>query len=350
LKEEIKYLSEKYGDDRKTKVVAHGVKEFSVEDLVPNEEAVVFMTRDGYIKRMTPDTFKTQSRGGKGVIGLTTKEEDMIEFMFTTQTHSDILFFTTKGRVFQLKAYEIPQAARTAKGQAIVNFLQLGSGEKVTSILPLDKIADSKYLFFATEKGLVKKVELHAFDNVRRSGLIAIKIKEDDKLIWAKPTSGKDHIELITARGQAIRFKETDVRDMGRNAAGVFGIRLKKDDAMVGMGIIRADKETEKLYQVLSIMENGYGKRTSLTLYKVQGRGGSGIKTAKVTTKTGKLTNAFIINMEAMKDKDLVIISEKGQVIRLPFKSVNQGGRDTQGVRLMRFKEAGDKVACVTWV
>ena len=311
LKEEIKYLSEKYGDDRKTKVVAHGVKEFSVEDLVPNEEAVVFMTRDGYIKRMTPDTFKTQSRGGKGVIGLTTKEEDMIEFMFTTQTHTDILFFTTKGRVFQLKAYEIPQAARTAKGQAIVNFLQLGSGEKVTSILPLDKIADSKYLFFATEKGLVKKVELHAFDNVRRSGLIAIKIKEDDKLIWAKPTSGKDQVELITARGQAIRFKETDVRDMGRNAAGVFGIRLKKDDAMVGMGIIRADKETEKLYQVLSIMENGYGKRTSLNLYKVQGRGGSGIKTAKVTTKTGNQLTLFIINMEAMKDKDLVIILRK---------------------------------------
>ena len=168
---------------------------------------MVFMTRDGYIKRVPPDTFKIQGRGGKGVIGLTTKEEDMVEFMFMTMTHADLLFFTTRGRVFQLKAYEIPQATRTAKGQAIVNFLQLGTGEQVTSTLPLDKISDAKYLFFATEKGLVKKVKLEAFDNVRRSGLIAIKIKGEDRLIWAKPTGGKDHIQLITAGGQAIRFQ-----------------------------------------------------------------------------------------------------------------------------------------------
>jgi len=350
LKEEITALALKFGDDRRTKVLAHGVKEFSTEDLVPNEEAVVFMTRDGYIKRNPPDTFKVQGRGGKGVIGLTTKEEDMVEFMFMTLTHSDILFFTTRGRVFQLKAYEIPQATRTAKGQAIVNFLQLGNNEKVTSILPLDKVGANKYLFFATEKGLVKKVEIDAFNNVRRSGLIAIKIKEDDKLIWTKPTNGSDHIQLITAKGQAIRFKETNVRDMGRAAAGVRGIRLRSDDRVVGMGVIKMDKEIEKHSQVLSIMENGFGKRTPLHLYKVQGRGGSGIKTAKVTPKTGKLMNAFIINTEMMQDKDLIIISEKGQVIRLPFKSVNQAGRDTQGVHLMRFKEAGDKVACVTWV
>jgi DNA gyrase subunit A len=350
LSDEITAIADKFGDDRRTKVIAHGVKEFSVEDLVPNEEAVVFMTRDGYIKRIPPDTFKVQGRGGKGVIGLTTKEEDMVDFMFTTQTHSDILFFTTKGRVFQLKAYEIPQSARTGKGQAIVNFLQLGNSEKVTSILPLDKIGNNKFLFFATEKGLVKKVELHAFDNVRRSGLLAIKIKEDDKLIWAKPTSGNDHIQLVTANGQAIRYKESNVRDMGRGAAGVTGIRMKTGDVVVGMGVIKTDKETEKNSQVLSIMENGFGKRTPLNLYKVQGRGGSGIRTAKVTSKTGKLTNAFIINMETMADKDLIIISEKGQVIRLPFKAVNQAGRDTQGVHLMRFKEAGDKIACVTWV
>lgn len=350
IKEEGEKLKEKYGDERKTKVVAHGVKEFSVEDLVPNEEGVVFMTRDGYIKRIPPDTFKTQSRGGKGVIGLTTKEEDMVEFMFTTMTHNDVLFFTTKGRVFQLKAYEIPQAARTAKGQAIVNFLQLSNSEKVTSILPLDKIADYKYLFFTTEKGVVKKVELDAFSNVRRSGLIAIKIKDDDKLIWAKPTSGKDEIQLITAGGQAIRFKENDVRDMGRSASGVTGIRLKGNDIVVGMGVIGKDKDSQKGLQVLSIMEQGFGKRTPLNMYKVQNRAGSGIKTAKVTSKTGKLINAYVVNMEIMADKDLVIISEKGQVIRLPFKSVNQAGRDTQGVRLMRFKESSDKVACVTWV
>lgn len=351
IKDEINALADKFGDDRKTKVVAHGVKDFSMEDLVPNEDAVVAMTRDGYIKRVSPDTFKVQGRGGKGVIGLTTKEEDMVDFIFTTLTHNDILFFTTKGRVFQLKAYEIPQAARTAKGTPIVNFLQLGNSEKITSILPLDKLAKSKYLFFATEQGLVKKVEIGSFANVRRSGLIAIKIKDDDKLIWTKPTNGNDYIELVTAFGQAIRFKETNVRDMGRNAAGVRGIRLKKkDDAIVGMGVIENEKEKIKKCQVLVITEQGFGKRTPMDLYKVQGRGGSGIKTAKVTTKTGKLTNAFIVNTEIMQDKDLIIISEKGQVIRLPFKAVNQLGRDTQGVRLMRFKEASDKVACVTWV
>ena len=196
---------------------------------------------------------------------------------------------------------------------------------------------------------MVKKVKLEAFSNVRRSGLIAIKLKNEDKLIWAKPTSGKDHIQLITAGGQAIRFKESDVRDMGRSAAGVRGIRLKKDDTVVGMGVIKNESDKIKKYQVLSVMEQGFGKRTPLNLYKVQGRGGSGIKTAKVTPKTGKLTNAYIVNSETMKERDLIVISENGQVIRLPFKSVSQSGRDTQGVRLMRFKEDNDKIACLTW-
>jgi len=350
IKKELKELVDKHGDERKTRIVAHGFKDFSMEDLVPNEETMIVMTRDGYIKRLAPDTFKVQGRGGKGVIGLSTKEEDTVEFMFTTMAHNDILFFTTRGRVFQLKAYEIPQASRTAKGQAIVNFLQLLGEEQVTSILPLDKIAKSKFLFFATEKGLVKKVKIEAFANVRRSGLIAIRIKEEDKLIWTKPTRGTDDIQLITAGGQAIRFKESDVRDVGRSAAGVIGIRLKKDDHIIGMGVIKTDKKKIKKYQVLTIMEQGFGKRTGLNLYKVQGRGGSGIKTAKVTAKTGKLVNAYVVNAETMKDKDLIVISEKGQVIRLPFKSVNQTGRATQGVRLMRFKEATDKVACVTWI
>ena len=350
IKGELKALEDKFGDERKTQVMVHGVKDFSAEDLVPNEEAVILMTRDGYIKRIAPDAFKVQGRGGKGVIGLTTKEEDMVDFMFATMAHNDILFFTTKGRVFQLKTYEIPLATRTTKGQAIVNFLQLTSGEKVTSILPLDKISASKYLFFATEQGLVKKVKIEDFANVRRSGLIAIKIKNEDKLIWAKPTSGSDQVFLVTSNGQAIRFKESDVRDMGRNASGVRGIKLKKGDAVVGMGVIKTDSEKLKKYQILSVMANGFGKRTTLGLYKVQHRGGSGIKTAKVTAKTGKLTNAFIVNKEAMSEKDLIIISENGQVIRLPFRSVNETGRDTQGVRLMRFKEGGDKVAGVTWV
>jgi DNA gyrase subunit A len=349
VKSELKELADKFGDERRTQVIARGVKDFSIEDLVPNEEAIVMMTRDGYIKRMSPDTFKQQERGGKGVIGLTTKEEDMVEFMFSSMTHTDLLFFTTKGRVFQLKAYEIPVASRTAKGTPIVNFLQLLSEEKITSTLPLDKIAGAEYLFFATEQGLVKKVKLDAFATVRRSGLLAIKIKGNDKLIWAKPTSGTDDIQLITSEGQSVRFAEDDVREMGRNATGVRGIRLKGNDIMVGMGVISTDKERVKKYQVLSIMANGFGKRSPLDLYKVQGRGGSGIRTAHVTDKTGKLTNAFVVNAETMADRDLIIISEKGQVIRLPFKQVNELGRDTQGVRVMRFKEEGDKVACVTW-
>lgn len=350
IKKELKELTEKYGDERKTQVVAGGVKEFSTEDLVPNEETLIMMTRDGYIKRVSPETFKVQARGGKGVVGLSTKEEDMVEFMFTTMTHADTLFFTTKGRVFQMKAHEIPQAARTAKGSSIVNFLQLGPNEKVTSVLPLDKIKDAKYLFFATEQGLVKKVDIEAFSNVRTSGLIAIKIKEGDKLIWAKPTREKDQVQLITANGQAIRFEEGDVRVMGRSAAGVHGIKLKKDDYVVGMGVIKNNKEKRNKYQVLTIMQKGFGKRTPLKMYKLQGRGGSGIKTAKVTDKTGQLVNSFIVNPDTMKEKDLIIMSEKGQVIRMPFKSVTQAGRDTQGVRLMKLKDKDDNVACLTWV
>jgi DNA gyrase subunit A len=349
IKDELIALTEKFGDERRTEVIAHGIKEFNMEDLVPNEEALVMMTRDGYIKRTEPDTFKVQARGGKGIIGLTTKEEDSVLFMFTTLTHNDILFFTTKGRVFQLKAYEIPQASRIAKGTPIVNFLQLIGGEQISAILPLDKLSTSKYLFFATEKGLVKKVELSAFSNVRRSGLIAIKIKEDDKLIWAKPTSGSDHIQLVTAQGQAIRFKETDVRDMGRNAAGVNGIRLHKDDRVIGMGVAKTDKDRVRKYQILTIMARGYGKRTDFGLYKVQGRGGSGIKTSKITDKTGELTNAFLLNEETMMDRDIIIISDNGQVIRVPFKSISVLGRDTQGVKIMRFKADDDRVAGVTW-
>jgi len=349
IKEELSTLTEKFGDDRRTEIISHGIKEFNMEDLVPNEEAIVMMTRDGYIKRTEPDTFKVQARGGKGIIGLTTKEEDSVLFMFTTLTHNDILFFTTKGRVFQLKAYEIPQASRIAKGTPIVNFLQLTGGEQVTSILPLDKISTSRYLFFATEKGLVKKVDVSAFANVRRSGLMAIKIKEDDKLIWAKPTSGSDHIHLVTAQGQAIRFKETDVRDMGRNASGVNGVRLHKDDRLIGMGVAKTDKDKIRKYQILTIMARGYGKRTDFSLYKVQGRGGSGIKTAKITDKTGEITNAFLLNAESMDDRDIVIISDNGQVIRVPFKSVSVLGRDTQGVKIMRFKADDDRVASVTW-
>ena len=349
IKDELVALGEKHGNERRTEVISHGVKDLSAEDLVPNEETVVMLTRDGYIKRVEPSTFKVQARGGKGIVGLTTKEEDSVWLMFTTMTHNDILFFTNKGRVFQLKAYEIPTASRVAKGTPVVNFLQLTTGERVETVLPLDKLSTSQFLFFATKKGLVKKVKLDAFANLRRNGLIAIKIKDEDELIWVKPTTGKDEIQLITAQGQSIRFKEADVRDMGRNAAGVTGIRLKKDDRVIGVGVARTEKEKLKQYQVLTIMAKGYGKRTNFSLYKLQGRGGSGIKTVKVSDKTGEVTNAFLLNSEAMMDRDLLIISEKGQVIRLPFKSVSVLGRSTQGVRIMRFKNPDDRVASVTW-
>jgi len=350
VSEELKALVEKFGDERRTQVVAGGIKDFSVEDLVPNEENVVLMTRDGYIKRLEPDNFKVQARGGKGVMGLTTKEADTVQFMFSSMTHNDILFFTTKGRAFQLKVHEIPQSSRIAKGTPVVNFLQLLSGEQVSSILPLEKAVFSKYLFFATKKGLVKKVDLELFKNIRRGGLIAIKIKDDDRLTWVKPTSGSDHIQLVTAKGQAIRFKETDVREMGRGAAGVIGIRLHKDDTVIGMGVAKTDKERKRNYQILTIMSKGCGKRTDFNAYKIQGRGGSGIKTAKVTDKTGVITDAFLVNADSMADKDIVVISENGQVIRTPFKSISVLGRDTQGVRIMRFKENDDKVAGTTWI
>jgi len=349
IKDELLELKQKYGDARKTKVVKSAVGQFTTEDLIPNEATMVMVTNDGYIKRLPPDTFKVQSRGGKGVIGQTTKEEDMVEFLFSTITHADIMFFTTRGRLFQLKAYEIPQTTRTAKGQAIVNFLQLAPEEKVSAILSADDLSSYIYLVMVTKKGLIKKVEIGKFQNVRRSGLIAIKLKEGDELEWVKPSTGKDNIILITAEGQAIRFKEKDIRAMGRGAAGVRGIKLKKkDDEVVGMDILdqgRAELEE----QLLVVMSSGYGKRTALKEYKVQGRGGSGIKTATITPKTGKIESAFIVNGK-LANEDVIIISDKGQVIRLPLKSVSVIGRATQGVRLMKFKEEEDRVASVTFV
>ncbi len=347
IKDELAEIKEKYGDERRTDLVAHGVKSFSAEDLIPNEDTIVTITKDGYIKRLPPETFKTQSRGGKGVAGLTTKEDDVVEHFFTTTTHSDILFFTTKGRVFQLKAYDIPKASRTAKGQAIVNFLQLAPDEKVSAALPLTGLADYKYLMMATLKGTIKKVDIEDFANVRKSGLIAIKLKKDDELKWVDPTSGEDGVILATSKGQAIRFKESHVRAMGRSAAGVRGIRIKSDDFLVGMDVV--DKKLLKDGQLLIVTELGFGKRTELTNYKLQGRGGSGIKTANISAKTGQLVKAFVINGKAAEG-DMIIISTKGQVIRLPLKSVSELGRATQGVRLMRFKAAGDKVASITFL
>lgn len=344
---ELTEIKEKFDTPRRTQVIAHGVKDFSAEDLIPDEDTIVTLTRDGYIKRLPPDVFRTQSRGGKGVAGLTTKEEDMVEQFFSTTTHSDILFFTTKGRVFQLKAYDIPKASRTAKGQAIVNFLQLAPDEKVSAALPLSELSGYKHLVMVTNGGNIKKVGLDEFENIRRSGLIAIRLKKNDELKWVKPSTGKDDIILVTAQGQAIRFRESQVRAMGRAAAGVRGIRLKGNDQVICMDVI--DSIMIKVGQLLIVMANGFGKRSSLGYYKVQSRGGSGIKTAKITPKTGAIVAAMVVNSESI-DEDIIIISAQGQVIRLPLKSVNVLGRATQGVRLMKFKEEKDKVASVTFI
>ncbi|MFA6215281.1 MAG: DNA gyrase subunit A [Patescibacteria group bacterium] len=347
IKKELLDLKAKHGDERKTQIIAHGAKSFATEDLIPNEDTIVTITKDGYIKRLPPDTFKTQSRGGKGIVGLTTKEEDVVELFFITTTHSDILFFTTNGRVFQLKAYDIPKGSRQAKGQAIVNFLQLAPDEKVSASLPLSELRDYKFLVMVTNRGNIKKVDLSDFDNIRRSGLIAIRLKKNDKLEWVKPSGGKDEIFLVTAGGQAIRFRESQVRPMGRSASGVRGIRLKGSDRVVSMDIV--DPTLSKVGQLLTVMAHGYGKRSSLSSYKIQGRGGSGIKTAKVTSKTGDIVTSTVVNSKAVEE-DMIIISSHGQVIRLAMKSVSVLGRATQGVRLMKFKEAGDKVASVTFI
>lgn len=345
IRDELVALREKHASPRRTMIVPHGVDNFKMEDLIANEEMIVMMTNDGYLKRLPPDTFKKQERGGKGVIGLTTKEEDSIKLCFLTTTHADILFFTNKGRVFQLKGYDVPQASRTAKGQALINFLQLAQNEKVSAILP-STIENDKFLIMVTNKGTIKKTSIEDFANVRRSGLIALKLKNGDNLEWVQPSNGKENVILVTGDGQAIRFKEENIREMGRAAAGVRGIKLKGSDEIVGMGVF--DPKVSKTAKLLVIMEKGFGKQTTLDAYKIQGRGGSGIKTAKITTKTGKIVSGLIVYGD--EENDLMIMSNKGQVIRLAAKQVNLLGRDTQGVRVMRFKDINDSVANVTLV
>lgn len=346
VKKETEELKAKYSDERQTQIVAHGVKEFTTEDLIPNEPTIVMITTDGYIKRLPPDTFKQQGRGGKGVIGVTTKEEESVDQLLTTNTHDNILFFTNRGRVFQLMAYDIPQGSRTAKGQAMVNFLQLAPNEKITTMLAMSDMDDYKFLVMVTNKGTIKKTPLEDFQNVRRSGLIALKLKGDENLEWVKPSGGSDEIILATKEGQAIRFKEKDIRPMGRTAAGVRGIKLKTAaDVIIGMDVI---SPKVKQLEFLVVGGNGLGKCTALDEYKTQGRGGSGIKTANVTAKTGPLVYARVINRAEVNERDLMMISAKGQVIRLPFKSISSSGRATQGVKLMRFKEEGDQVTSVT--
>jgi len=344
VKTELAELKEKFGTERNTKVIAGGMEEFTPEDLIPKEDIVISLTRGGYIKSLPEATYHAQKRGGKGVIGMATKEEDVVDHFFMTDTHSDILFFTNTGKVFQLKAYEIPKATRQAKGQSIVNFLQLSSEEKVTALISLDKSIVAKYLVMVTKQGVIKKVTIEDFNNVRRSGLIAIKIKPGDELEWVKLTTGADQVVLITQKGQSIRFKEKDVRAMGRTASGVRGMKLKNGDLIVSMDVI--SEKVNKDQKMFVITENGYGKTTKISAYKIQGRGGSGVKTAKITSKNGPIVAAGAIDHTI---EELIIISKKGTVIRIASDAVPEHGRATQGVRVMRL-ESGDKVASVAYI
>jgi len=341
VKKEFKEIQEKFGDERRTKVVKSALREIGEEELIPEESSLFMITKDGYVKRMAPDILKAQKRGGKGLIGMATKEEDVVSHFFLANTHDNILFFTDSGKVFQTKGYEVPESSRQSKGKAIVNFLQVSPSDVITAIVPIPKGQKRMYLFMATEHGVIKKVEMDAFEAVRRNGLIAIKLNGDDRLGWVLPTSGDDQISMVTSGGNAIRFKEKDVRPMGRGASGVIGVRLDKDQRVVGADVIPSG--VEKGLNLLVVMENGYGKRTDIKAYKLQKRGGHGIMTAKLTPKTGKLVSAHITSEE---NTEIIAVSRKGQVIRTSISSVSVLGRATQGVRVMRL-DPSDKLASV---
>jgi len=340
IREELEELKAKYGDERRTQIIGSELGKFSEEELVPNEQVIVTLTTGNYIKRIPSNTYKSQNRGGKGIMGMTTKEEDVVEHMVLTQNHDFMLFFTNKGRVFRLKVYEIPAASRTAKGQPVVNLLQLGQGEKVTSLVTFDAKVDHQYLFMTTKLGTVKKTALADYANVRANGLIAIKLDSGDELKWVKLTSGKDEIIISTTLAQAIRFKESEVRPMGRATRGVRGIRLRSGDEVVGMDVVRPGSE------MLVVMENGYGKRTKVDQFATHARGGVGIKAGVVTAKTGKTVD--VRGIVDARD-EVVVVSTQGQIIRMALSDISLIGRATQGVRIMRMAE-GDKVASVALV
>ena len=338
IKEELLEVKEKYGDERLTKIVA-AEGEFNEEDLIKEEQMVVALTHFGYIKRMPIDTYKSQRRGGKGITGISTREEDFVKEIFTTSTHDTVLFFSNKGKLYRLRGYEIPEAGRTAKGTAIVNLLSLDAGEKITAIIPIQNFAEGKYLLMATKNGLIKKTPLKEYDSSRKTGLLSITLKDDDELIDVRLTDGEDNIVLVTSKGMCITFDEKDVRPVGRAAQGVLGIRLDEDDNVIGMeSVIAGNKE----YSLLAITENGFGKRTELDEYRVQNRGGRGVITYKITPKTGNIVG---IRM-AQEDDDVMLITNSGTIIRIKVKDVSVLGRATQGVTLMRTTE-NEKVVSI---
>ena len=364
LKKELKEIKENFGDARKTKVHLQKLGEIAEEDLIPKEETIITLTQGGYIKRINPKTYKIQKRGGKGILGMKTLQDDIVEHFLSANTHDALCFFTDSGKVFKTQAYEIPEGQRIARGRGLLNFLEISTQEKVLSLIPLGKEdADLgiKYLVMITQNGIIKKTALKEFENVRRSGLIAITLKKDDLLKKVSKSTGNDEIMLVTKKGMSIRFKEKDIREMGRPAAGVKGIRLKKGDKVIGMGIVgekprQGEENKSSSYPfakaregkecLLAVMEQGYGKRTDLKEYRLQGRRGSGIKTANITPKTGDLVASFILQGQ---EEDLIVISQKGQVIRSAISHIPKIGRSTQGVRIMRL-EPGDKVASATCI
>ena len=330
IKEELIEIKEKFGDERRTKIAA-AEGEIDVEDLIKEEQTVVALTHFGYIKRMPIDTYKSQKRGGKGITGIATREEDFVKDIFTASTHDTILFFSNKGKVYRLRGYEIPEAGRTAKGTAIVNLLSLDPGEKISAVIPIQVFSEGNYLLFATKNGIIKKTSLLEYNAVRKSGLQAINLKEDDELIGVRLTDGQDNVVLVTKEGMSITFDEKDVRPMGRVSQGVIGIKLDKDDTVIGMESIIAGKEAT----LLAITEHGFGKRTELEEYRVQTRGGKGVITYKITPKTGKIVGIRIVE----ENEDVMLITDTGTIIRLNVKDISILGRNTQGVTLMRTNE-----------
>ncbi len=331
VKEEISFIGDKYGDDRRTSI---GFDEFdiSMEDLIPDDATVVAMTKLGYIKRMSIENFRTQNRGGKGIKGMQTIEDDFIEDLFMTTNHHYLMFFTNMGRVYRMKAYQIPEASRIARGTAIVNLLQLMGGEKVTAIVPIKEFGDDRYLFMATKNGTVKKTKMQAYNHIRKTGIQAITLKDGDELIEVKATDNTKDIFLVTKQGQCIRFNEKDVRGTGRNAMGVWGIRLEEDDAVVAM-----QTEEDGTY-LLFLSENGLGKRTSIEEFNIQHRGGKGVRCYKITERTGALVGAKAVD----DNNEIIIITNEGILIRIPVDTISVIGRNTSGVRCMNVDSEND--------
>ena len=351
VKKEFSLLKKDFGDQRKTKVQVQKVGEFAEEDLIPLQDAIVTLTRGGYIKRVDPSLYKKQKKGGKGFLGLKTVGEDIVEHFILTQTHDNLLFFTDSGKVFQVPVYEVPEGNRVAKGRGLLNFLEISPQDKVLALFPLgkkDEASGTKYLSIITKHGIIKKTNLEDLKNVRKSGLIAISLKKGDALKGVSKTSGEEEIILVTKKGQLVRFEESQIRPMGRTAAGIKGIRIKKEDETIGMDIVeKLSNEIKKEDRYLLVVtDNGYGKRTPLKEFKLQNRGGSGVRAAKVTSKTGDLISFKVLTGS---EEDLIVISQRGHTIRIKISSIPKIGRDTQGVRIIKL-DAGDKVASATCI